>query len=76
MIRLYVKIPAEFMCLILQDRFWFVQILFVRKVKLKFLAPFPVDHFTHPVVSCLILFLGLLAVFAYYVIDGFVSITP
>ena len=33
------------------------------------------DHFIHPVVSSLILLLCLFAAFAYYVIDGFVSIT-
>ena len=53
-IRLYLKIPEEFVCLILQDRFWVVSIRFVRVVKLQFLAQFPVDHLAHPVVSSLI----------------------
>ena len=37
-IRLYVKIPEEFVRVILQDRFWVVHILYVRTVKLQFLA--------------------------------------
>ena len=40
--------------------------------KFQYFAQFPVDHLAHPVVSSLILFLCL---FAYYVIDHFVSIT-
>ena len=37
-IRLYVKIPEEFVYVIFQDRFWVVYILYVRTVKLQFLA--------------------------------------
>ena len=48
---LYLKIPEEFVRLILLDRFRDVYILFFRTVKFQFLAQFPVDHFTHPVVS-------------------------
>ena len=44
MIRLYIKIPDEFVCLIHRDRFCVVHIPFVRMVKFKFLAPFLVDH--------------------------------
>ena len=40
------------------DWCWVVHIPFIRMVKLKCLAQFPGDHFTHPVVSSLILFLG------------------
>ena len=54
-IRFYLKIPNEFVCLILQDRCWVVHIPFVRKVKSRFLARFLVDHRAHPVVSTLIL---------------------
>ena len=55
MIRLYVKVPYEFMCVILQERCWVVHIPFVGMVKFKFLAHLPVDHLGHPVVSSLIL---------------------
>ena len=44
------------MYVILQDRCWVVQIPFVRMVKFQFLAQFPVDHLTHPVLFSLILF--------------------
>ena len=54
---LYLMIPEEFVCVILQDRFWVVHIPFVRMVKLQFLAQFPVDHLDAPVVPSLILFL-------------------
>ena len=56
MIRLYLKIPEKFLCLIFQDGLWVVHIPFVRMVKSKFLAQFLVDHFAHSVVSSLILF--------------------
>ena len=68
------KIPDNLVRLILQDRFWFVHILFLRVVQFQFLAQFPVDHLAHPVVSCLILLLCYLDEFAYHVIDSFVSI--
>ena len=51
------KIPEVFVRLILLDRFWIVDIPFVRMVKFQFLAQFPVDHLVHPIASCLILFL-------------------
>ena len=76
MIRLNVKIPKEFVRVIIQDRFWVVYIPFVCMVKFKFLVQFLVDHLAHPVVSSLILFLWKFAAFAYYVIDFFVSFTP
>ena len=44
-------------------------------VKFKFLAHFPVDHLAHPVMSSLVLLLCQFAAFAYYVIDGFISVT-
>ena len=47
-IRLYVKIPEEFECVILQDRFWVVLIRFIRMVKLQFLLQFPVDYLVPP----------------------------
>ena len=43
---------------ILPDWCWVVHIPFVRMVEFKFLAQFPMDHLTHSVVSCLILFLS------------------
>ena len=49
-IRLCFKILQNFMCLILQDRFWFVYIPFFHMFKFQFLAQFPVMH-------CLILHL-------------------
>ena len=39
------------MHLILQNIFWFVHVPFGSIVKFQFLAQFPVDHFSHPVVS-------------------------
>ena len=42
--RLNRKIPVEFVRLILQDGFWVMNILFVRTVKFKFLAQFPMEH--------------------------------
>ena len=56
MIRLYLKIPENYVHLILQDGFWFVLIPFDSKVKFQFLAQFPVDYFFHPVLSSLLLF--------------------
>ena len=52
-IRLYDKFPEKFVRVILQDWCWVVHIPFVRVVKLKFLAQFAVDPFTHPIVSSL-----------------------
>ena len=52
-----------------------MHIPFVGMVKFKFLAHFPVDHLAHPVVSSLVLLLSQFAAFAYYVIDGFISVT-
>ena len=48
-IRLYVKIPEEFVRVILQGRCWVVHIPFVCTVKFQFLAQFPVDHPDRPV---------------------------
>ena len=63
------------MCVTFSDKCWVVHIPFVRIVKFKFLAHFPVDHLAHPVVFCLILLLCKFAAFTYYVIDGFISVT-
>ena len=52
-----IKIPKNFMRLILEDGFWFMHISFRNMVKFQFLAQFPVDHLPHPVVSSLILLL-------------------
>ena len=49
--------PREFMCFILQDRFWVVHIPLVHMVKFQFLAQFPVDYLAHSIMSSLILFL-------------------
>ena len=51
-----------------------MHIPFVGMVKLKFFAHFPGDHLAHPVVSRLVLLLWQFVAFAYYVIDGFISV--
>ena len=51
-----------------------MHIPFVYMVKFKFLAHLPVAHLADPIVFSLILHLCQFAAFAYYVIDGFVSI--
>ena len=63
------------LCIIFSDRCWVMHIPFVGKVKFKFLAHFPVDHLAHPVLSSLVPFQYQFAVFAYYMIDGFISVT-
>ena len=65
-IRLYRKIPEEFVRLILQDRFRVVHITFVHMVKLQFLAKFANDHLAHPIVCSLILFLYCFHYYYYY----------
>ena len=54
--RLYRKIPVDFVCLILTGRLLVVHIALVRRVKLQFLARFPVDPLAHPVMPSLIHF--------------------
>ena len=54
---------------------WVVHIPFLGMVKFKFLAHFLVNHLAHPVVSSLVLLLCQFAASAYYVIDGFISVT-
>ena len=56
LIRLFLKIPEEFACLILLDSCWVVHIL-VRMVKFKFPAQYPVDYLSHPIMFSLKLFL-------------------
>ena len=55
MIGLYLKIPRNFLRLILQDGLRDVHIPFIRMVKFKLHAQSPVDHPAHPVVFSLIL---------------------
>ena len=43
MIRMYLKIPEKFVRFIFGDRFWVVQISFVRMIKFKLLAQFLMD---------------------------------
>ena len=43
-IHLYVKIAENFVCLILQDRFWFVYLPIGSTIRFEFLAQFAVDH--------------------------------
>ena len=63
------------MRLILQDRFWVVNIPSVLMVAFQSFAQFPVDRLANPVVSSLTFFQCQVAAFAYYVIDYFVSVT-
>ena len=53
MICLYLKIPKNFVRLILLDGFWVLHLAFVRIVKFWLFSQFPVDHLAHPVVSSL-----------------------
>ena len=53
---------------ILFDGFWFVYTPFISMVKFQFIAQFPVDHFSYPVVSILTLLLRYFAIFAYNVL--------
>ena len=73
MIRLYIKVPQEFVSVIFWDRCLVVHIPLVGMVKFKFLVHFPVDHLVHPDMSSLVFLLCQFAAFAYYVIDGFIS---
>ena len=73
-IRLCLTIPENFMYLIFQNRFWVVDIPFVRMIKFKFVALILVEHLSYTVVSSLIPFLCKISAFAYNVIDQFVSI--
>ena len=68
-IRLYLKIPENFVCLFLEDEFWLMHIPF------QFLAQFPVVRLPYSVISYLILFLSLFTAFAFYVITRFASIS-
>ena len=49
--------PRNFVHLILQNRFWILNIPFGSMVKFQFFALFPMDHLPHPFVSSLILLL-------------------
>ena len=53
----YLNTQDKFVRFILKDRYLVIHIPFVRVVKFKILAQFPVDHLAHPVLSSLILFL-------------------
>ena len=52
----FIYLFIYFVRFVFQGGFWLVRIPFVRMVKFKFLAQFPVHHLVHPVVSTLILF--------------------
>ena len=51
---LYLKIPENLVRLVFQNTFWLVHIPFSSMVEFPFLAQFPVDHFPHSVVVCVI----------------------
>ena len=57
---LCLRIPENFMDLIVYDGFWFVHISFSSMVRFRFLAQFPVNQLSHPVMSCLMLILSYL----------------
>ena len=57
-IRWSVCTSKGFICVILLDSCWVVHIPFVRMVEFKLFAHLPVDHFAHPIVFSLVLFLG------------------
>ena len=65
---LYLRIPVNFVHLILPDGFWVVHILFVPVVKFQLIAQFPVSYLLHAVVFSLILLLCKFAAFTFYVI--------
>ena len=69
-IGLYLKILEEFVGLILQEIFWVEHIPFARMVKFLFLAQFPVDHLTHPVVSIIIIIIISCEFFTPALVDG------
>ena len=73
MICLYLKMRNNSMYL--QNRFWLVHIPFGGMVKLQYFAQFPMDHLPHRVVFSLTPLLHEFTIFAYYAINGFVSIT-
>ena len=74
-IRLYNKVPQGFVSVIFYEKCWVLHIPFAGMVKYKFLEHFPLDHLAHPIVSSLVILLCQFAAFAYYVIDGFISVT-
>ena len=59
--RLYLKIPENFVRPSFLNGFWLVNIPLVRIVKFEFLAQFPVNHFPQPVAFSLILFIHFCA---------------
>ena len=69
------KIPENFLYLILQDKFWVVEVPLVRMVKFRFFAQLPVDFLPHTVVSSFTFFLHQFTAFAFNMMNGFISIT-
>ena len=57
-IRFYLKLPENFVRLIIHNGFWFVHILFLCVVKFPFLAQFLMGHLHYLVVSSLVHFLS------------------
>ena len=70
----HLRIPGNFMRLILLGGFWFVHLQFGYTVRFQFPAQFLGDHLPHSIVSRLILPLSSFATFSYYVINCFVLI--
>ena len=66
--------PREF-CTFFKDRFWFGHLPLVRVMEFQFLAWFPVDFLSHPVIPCLVFLLCPSAEFTYFVINCFFFIT-
>ena len=63
------------LCLILQDRFWFIDISFSHMHKFQFLAHISVHPLPCSIVSSFVLFFRKSGAFVYYMIDRIVSIT-
>ena len=66
MIRLYVKIPEEFVYLIIQDRCCVLLIPLVHMVKFKFLTEFPVDHLCQTSLSAFICYIRLFCDWSFF----------
>ena len=60
---------------IFKDRSWLMQIPFVSMVKFLFLAQIKIDCLPNPLVLVFVFLLCKFSVFAYYVINCFISIT-
>ena len=74
-IYLYIKILENFVLLILQGGFSFMNVVFGSMFKFHFLARFPEDHLPHSLVSSQRLLLHQFATFGYSIVNVLVPIT-